>query len=375
MTEAIVIGGGIVGSSVSYHLARAGVETLLVDRADEGNATDAGAGIVSPPTSSRTASEPWFRFAVEAADYYPELAAELRETAGEPVGYARPGLLSVAFEDAASEFDEARERLDDRTDRLGAPEPGAIEDLDPEVAVERFPALATPERAFYYPKAARVDGRTLANALQRAGREHGLTVERGTAEGIELSNGAVEAVVVDGERRPTDDAIVAGGAWSPSFGDELGVSIPIEPHRGQIAHLSTGADTADWPIVTAQGGGYLVPWPDGSVAVGATREADSGFASFTTAGGVRDVLDRGLRTAPGFSDARLDEINVGLRPVSADRLPVLGPVPGVSGAHLASGHGATGLQLGPFSGKVVAELVVGAEPDIDLSAFRVDRFA
>lgn len=71
--DAVVVGGGIVGSSVGYHLAQGGVETLLLDRNDEGRATTAGAGIISPATSSRTADDEWFGFASDAAAYYPEL--------------------------------------------------------------------------------------------------------------------------------------------------------------------------------------------------------------------------------------------------------------------------------------------------------------
>lgn len=77
--------------------------------------------------------------------------------------------------------------------------------------------------------------------------------------------------------------------------------------------------------------------------------------------------------APGVSDATLAEVRVGLRPVSADGLPVLGGVPGVDGAFLATGHGATGLTLGPYSGKVVAEAVSGDDRDVP-DRFSVGRF-
>jgi len=96
--DAIVGGGGIVGMATCYHLARSGLDAGVIDRADEGRATDAGAGVVSPATSSRTDSEPWFRFALPAADYHPEMAATLRAEQKGPVGYARPGLVQVAFE-------------------------------------------------------------------------------------------------------------------------------------------------------------------------------------------------------------------------------------------------------------------------------------
>jgi D-amino-acid dehydrogenase len=382
MYDAVVVGGGIVGSSVAYHLARDGADALLVDREDEGRATDAGAGILSPATSSRTGSDPWFEFAVEAVDYYPELVSRLCDEQAGDAGYAQCGLLSVAIEEAeVEEFDRAMDRIETRQRELGQPEPGSFAEVSPRDARDRFPALANVERAAYYDEAARVDGRLLTDALRRAGRAHGLDVKEATAEELRVERGGVEAVVTDEGTVKTEAAVVAGGAWSSEFADQLGVEIPVEPQRGQIAHLdrhgasSQVADTADWPIVSAFRGHYLVPWPGGRVAAGATRETGSGFDPRPTAGGVREVLDEALRVAPGLANAELAEVRVGLRPLSEDELPVLGRVPEIDGAYLATGHGPTGLQLGPYSGKVVAAMVQGAEPETDVSAFAVGRFS
>ena len=111
------------------------------------------------------------------------------------------------------------------------------------------------------------------------------------------------------------------------------------------------------------------------MVVGATRETGSGFQPHTSAAGVHEVLGEALRVAPGLAAAELREIRVGLRPASADGLPVLGGVPGVRGVYLATGHGPTGLQLGPYSGKLVAELMLGRAIATDIAAFDVSRFA
>lgn len=377
MTDVAVVGGGIVGASAAYHLARAGVETVLVDRRDEGRATDAGAGILSAATSSRSDSDAWFEFGVDAVDYYRDLAPRLREEQDGEVGYAPCDLLSVAVTDAEVDaFEDRVARLADRTDELGRPAPGSVEEVSAAEARERFPPLADVHRAFAYDGAARVDGRTFAAALRRAAEGHGLWTRAATATGIDVESGRVRGVATDGGYLDVDGVVVAGGAWSAAFGDDLGTSVPVEPMRGQIAHLSVadGADTDEWPIVGTYRGHYLVPWPGGRVAAGATREQGSGFDPRTTAAGVREVLDEALTTAPGLSEATVDEVRVGLRPVTPDRLPVLGEVPGVEGAYLATGHGATGLQLGPYSGRVVARLVRGESPEADLGPFSVSRF-
>lgn len=371
--DAIVVGGGIVGTATAFHLARAGVDVRLFDRADEGRATDAGAGILSPATSSSAGSEAWFRFAIDAVDYYEELDADLREAGAAETGYAVPGLLKVAVDGAeARAFDEALARIRDRQERLGAP--AEIAELDPATARERCPVVGEPTRALWNPNGARVDGRTFTAALRAVGERAGLTVREADVTGIRVESGTVEGVVADGDRVDADAVVVAGGAWSPEFADDLGYGIPVEPMRGQIIHLDSDYDTGAWPIVTGTRSLYTVPWSGGRVAVGATYEEGSGFAPHTTVEGVHEVLGDALDVVPGLAEAAIGEIRVGLRPGSADGLPVCGPVPGVEGAYLATGHGPTGLQTGPYTGRQVARLVRGEPLETDMSAFAPARF-
>ena len=109
------------------------------------------------------------------------------------------------------------------------------------------------------------------------------------------------------------------------------------------------------------------------MAVGATRETGTGFAPHTTVAGLQEVLSEATRVAPGLADAAFREVRVGLRPLSSDGLPVLGGVPGVEGAFVATGYGPSGLQLGPYSGKLVADAVCGDDPAA-LAPFAIDRF-
>jgi D-amino-acid dehydrogenase len=89
---------------------------------------------------------------------------------------------------------------------------------------------------------------------------------------------------------------------------------------------------------------------------------------------VREVLDEALRVAPGLAHGEVREIRVGLRPLTPDALPVLGPVPGIRGIFLVTGHGPTGLTLGAYSGKLVADQMLGKPPEADVSPFSVARF-
>lgn len=374
--DAIVIGGGIVGMSAAYHLVHAGAKTLLIDRKDKGRATDAGAGILSPATNTRD-PDPWQRLAAHAVGYYPGLIENLEAEQEGETGFAICGMMIVAVSDDELEpFDVARRHIFSRRSRQGRPSAEDLYEISSDEARRRFPALADVRGAIYYREAARVDGRLLTAALRRAAEAGGLTVRETGVDALRMDNDTVTGVVTDAGAVSAAGVVIAGGAWSHAFGLQLGVQIPVEPQRGQIIHLGLPdtADTSTWPIISAIRGHYMVPWPDNRVVVGATRETGSGFDARTTAAGVREVLGEALRVAPGLAGAEIREIRVGLRPYTQDLLPVLGPVPGRKNVYLATGHGPTGLQLGPYSGKLVADLILNRDLSVELDAYRIDRF-
>jgi D-amino-acid dehydrogenase len=182
--------------------------------------------------------------------------------------------------------------------------------------------------------------------------------------------------VAGGEEHAAGWVVIAAGAWSAALGAPLGVRIPVAPQRGQICHLHLpDADTGGWPVVGGLRDHYIVCWPGGRVVAGATRETGSGFHPQTTARGIVEVLGEALRVAPGLAAASLAEIRVGLRPASPDGRPMLGPVPGIAGLLVATGHGPSGLLLGPLSAKLVAEVVTRGAAAAELAPFDVARFA
>ncbi|MEX2356313.1 MAG: FAD-binding oxidoreductase [Thermaerobacterales bacterium] len=370
--DAIVVGGGLIGYAAAYQLVRRGARTLLFDRGDPGRATDAGAGIISRWGS--IGAGPRSELAWRAAVYYPELLAMLDGDGAGETGYARPGRLMVAVsDDELPEFARKREQM--LTLQAEGSGGSDLVDLNVCEAQQMFPPLGRVRSALYDREAARVDGRMLRAALQRAAQARGLYVQAGSVNQLMLQGDRVVGVTAEGKPAYADRVIIAGGAWSGIFGSQLGVSLPVTPQRGQIVHLKfDDRDTTHWPIITPCRSHYMVCWDDGRVVVGASRETGSGYRPQLTAGGIHEVLDEALRTAPGLKDARIHEMRVGLRPRTPDDMPVLGPVPGVAAVHLATGHGSGGLQQGPYSAMLVVAQALGDEPEMPLDAFSVSRF-
>jgi D-amino-acid dehydrogenase len=132
----------------------------------------------------------------------------------------------------------------------------------------------------------------------------------------------------------------------------------MKPQRGQIIHLRDKIfDNMNTPIVISMSDYYLLAWDNGKIVVGATREDNSGFQPRSTVSGVQEVLDQGMIMIPHLGQAEVEEIRVGLRPYSADRLPIIGSVPNMEGLWLATGHGPLGLTAGPYTGRLIVEML------------------
>jgi D-amino-acid dehydrogenase len=375
MHDVIVAGGGVVGATAAYLCARGGLRTLLLDRVDTGRATDAGAGIIAPRTSTR--SEALFELGLRSGDFYPTLLGYLAEDGGGDTGYARCGDLRVAVtEDELAHFGALVAALDARRAQHGYPTAEEVREVSADDARALFPPLARPLRALHDRTAARVDGRLLNQALLKAAAGRKVTYVRASADRLMVEGGRAVGIATGAEVHRAGSVIIAGGAWTPELAGPLGVTIAVAPQRGQIIHLQVpDRATGDWPVVHAFHDHYIVSWAGGRVVAGATRETGSGFDPRITAAGVHEVLGEALRVAPGLAGAAMLETRVGLRPLSADGLPVVGSVPGVVGAYVATGHGPSGLTLGPYSAALVTGLVLGRAPALDLTPFRADRFA
>ena len=372
MNSVIVIGGGIVGASAAYHLARDGFATTLIDRADPGAATFAGAGIVAPGTAG-TFPPATIEFTKHAVRYFPPILAALEEVGTTDPGYRTTGKLMISTNDEEdTRLEEIMTMLVRRRD-AGMPNLGRLTWTTSEEAHEMFPPLASIRRAIHISDAARVDGDALRRSLIQGAVHHGTSVRSGSAA-LSIQDGRVSGVMLDGERIGADAVVLATGSWINELLLLLSVSVPVTPHRGQIVHLSLGnTDTSGWPMVVPLDGKYILPFDPKRIVTGATQEPEAGFAPHPTAAGLDLVLNRLLANAPGLANAAVDEVRVGLRPWSADGVPFLGPVPGAENVIVATGFGASGLHLGPYAGLAISRLVQHGAQDVDLQAFRIGR--
>ncbi|WP_251553687.1 NAD(P)/FAD-dependent oxidoreductase [Neobacillus muris] len=366
MKKIIVVGAGILGASTAYHLTKYGAEVIIVDRSDPGQATDAAAGIVCPWLSQRR-NKAWYNLAKGGARYYPELMADLEAEGERNTGYKRVGALSLHTDPI--KLEQMAERA--RKRRKDAPEIGEIDILSPAETKRLFPPLSEEYGSVYVSGGARVNGRELRDALVHAAVKRGAICLNGNAS-IIREGSQVFGVKLGDKRLEADLVMVAAGAWSNEVLNPLGVEFLVKSQKAQIIHLELpDMDTGSWPVIMPPHTQYILTFDDGRVVAGSTHENDAGFDHRVTPGGIHEILDQVLDTAPGLANSTFLETRVGFRPFTPGFLPVAGPLPGFEGIYVANGLGSSGLTSGPYLGRELAKSVLGKETEIDLSSYDV----
>ncbi len=358
----VIVGSGILGASTAFHLARMGQHITIVDAALDGRATAAGAGIICPWVSG--VDDPaFYRLYTAGGEYYPALIAALAEAGETETGYRRGGAMLVADDPAELAWIErmARQRM--------VPAMQEVRRLSAAQAQALFPPLHPRLGGVFVAGGARVDGRAIAASLLRAAERLGASILSGHAT-LAAERGRVAGVDIDGRRIQADRVVVTAGAWTDPLLRPVGSRAAVEPQRGQIVHLRLQNEaTQDWPVILPPGSHYIVPFDEGRIVAGATRETGAGFDYRVTAAGQAEVLNEALSIAPGLGSATLLETRVGFRPAPASLRPSLGWVQGIEGLAIGTGLGAAGLTIGPFAGRLLAELVCGQPRTLDLKPF------
>ncbi len=357
-----IVGAGIIGYAVAYELAARGADVRVIDPRGRGQgATRASAGILAPHIEGH--SPEFLRLALDSLDRYDSFITRVGADAQHAIEYRRSGTLQVACTD-----DEAR-KLEETA--RGLAQRGASHTfVDGDGARQLEPALTDRIRAgLLIPDNGYVGVATLMAALEEASGRHGARLDILPVDRIERDGGV--RVHAGTERIDSDALVLAAGSWSGGIPMSPAAPPPVRPVRGQILQLRF-----DSPPITRIAWGsaaYLVPWTDGTLLVGATSE-DVGFDDSVTAAGVAQLQTAAAELLPASRAARFVEARAGLRPATADELPIVGRSSTMRGVYYATGHYRNGVLLAPLTASLVAELVLDGRESAELAPMRPDRF-
>ncbi|MFB4274876.1 FAD-dependent oxidoreductase [Nonomuraea sp. MTCD27] len=379
----VIVGGGVVGLSVAWRMAREGRQVTVVDPAPGTGASHAAAGMLAPVSEVTYTEAPLLRLGMASLRRWPAFAAELsadagldeaagpgaeqgpnrpdagqgpnRPGAGRGLDLRSDGTLDVAFgADDLAALDELAAFMD----KLGLP----VERLTGRECRRLEPMLAPSVRGGLLAAGdAWVDPRRVTAALLAALERRGVPLVRARATGL-LREGGREGGAVTGVRLDGDPAelraervVVAAGAWSAELAE-----VPVRPVKGQIMRLRSPQPLLGRCVRGTVHGSYvyLVPRGDGELVVGATQE-ELGFDTRVTAGGLYELLRDARELVPGVTELEVADVVAGLRPGTPDNLPVIGPS-GTPGLAFATGHHRGGVLLAPLT----TAILLGEESEL-----------
>ena len=348
--DVIIVGGGIIGLSLSIALRKRGARVLLVERGEPGReASHAAAGMLADCVLEMPrALGP---LATASAEMYPEFVLELQDESGVEVDLRDQGTLVFP----------APEQVHDRAGF------SANNHRPPAPLRELEPALADPDRAALFLRERSVDPRALSAAALKAAKHRGVDISSGsTVTKVLTFDDRVVGVATNRADYHAPVVVNCAGAWA---GQLPPLGFPTRPVKGQMLAVAGGnllRHVIRAPEV------YLVPRSNGRILVGSTLE-EAGYDKRVDA----DTINRMHRAAVALfdrlEDARLLEAWAGLRPGTPDDLPILGPT-SLPGYFVAAGHFRDGILLAPVTAEVMAQMVTGLKPQYDISPFSPSRF-
>ncbi|MBV8207874.1 MAG: glycine oxidase ThiO [Acidobacteria bacterium] len=352
--DAVIIGGGVIGLSVAWELARRGLRPLVVERGECGReSTYAAAGMLAygDPEPHREL----LQLKLASARLYPEFVHELEDESGLRVDFRREGTISFLpeGEEYACPYREVRsaelERLEPALSWVGLSggEAGRV--------------VLTSEET--------IDNRALAAALVKTLKHRGVDMASGSeVTGVIEENGRAAGVRTARTEYRGGWVINCAGAWAGQIGAP---ELPIGPRKGQsLALISSGGQLLRHAIRGHHV--YIVPRSDGRIIIGATVE-DAGYDKRVGSDTIQRLHQAAAGIVPPLGELRMHEAWAGLRPFAHDALPVIGPT-GLPGCLVASAHFRNGILLAPVTARIIADLAENKQPAHDFQAFLSARF-
>jgi glycine/D-amino acid oxidase-like deaminating enzyme len=374
--DVAVVGGGIVGAASALFLARAGIKVELLEAAELAGGTSGAC------EGNLLLWDKELERELPLALRSHELWAQLDEELGGGFEFDRKGSVVVA------ETEEELSALRARVGTLGeVGVPGVA--LDRTGLLEEEPALAPdlPGGALF-PTDAQVEPRLATMALARAAQRAGavLRVRNPVHEILLGAGGRASGVLSAAGPLSAGAVVVACGVWSPRLVRGLGIALPVTPRKGHILVTGRGAYRFRRKLSEAS---YLTAVESDSESLRVAMVVESTAAGTVLIGSSRQhseldrdvdpgvaalVARRAIRFVPRLAPARAIRVYAGLRPLSADHLPLIGRLPGYENVYVATGHEGAGISLAPATGELVASLVVGEGRREESSWFTLERF-
>jgi sarcosine oxidase subunit beta len=364
--EVVIVGGGVMGASIAFHLAEAGVRDVLLlerDALASGSTSRAAGGV-----RTQFSDELNIRIAMRSIDAFMRFG----ERPGGEIDLHQVGYLFVL---TTPEQVAAFEQSIALQQRLGVPSrlltTDEVGELNPLIRLDDVLAGAfCPLDGHATPEAA-------VQGYASAARSHGATLVTGCAvEGIELEHGEIRAVATARGRVETGTVICTAGAWSRAVGEMVGFELDVTPLRRQV--LVTEAMPGLPPVLPMTidfANGFYFHREGAGLLMGVNFEEQPGFKLDYDEGWLPELFDAIEHRAPALAHLGVQSTWAGLYEVSPDHNALIGEATDVSRFLYATGFSGHGFLQAPAVGEIMRDLVLGRAPFVDVSALSADRFS
>jgi glycine oxidase len=367
--DVIIVGGGIVGCSIAFALRKQGLSALVLERDTLGSqASGAAVGLLAPirPLCHEDAFK---TLQLAGIERFASLVPELESISGIAMQYQRTGTLRILPADKVPLVLAWAEEWQKKG--------YIIEVLPPESVSVREPLLCPGlAGAVFIADEAQVTPVLAVKAYAQAARNLGAIfyehTEVVTVQRAEPGSKVTGVWTNQGDFLSCHHLVIATGAWSAAFGEQLGVTIPVRPVRGELIALKPPSNASIRHIIFDEGiwdvDWYITPKPDGTVIIGATK-VEAGFDETVSAGGALHLLEIATKIVPSLANWPIVRIWAGLRPKSIHSRPLLGPAPLWENVTVATGHGGFGITLSAITGDLIAEWIATRQISDLMAAF------
>jgi glycine oxidase len=368
--DCLIIGGGVVGLSLAYELAGKGRRVTVLETGQTGRgASWAGAGILPPPLRENI-NDPLDQLRFLSHVMHEQWAAELLADLGLDTGLRRSGGLYLATSPGeAASLIGLTSFFQGHGVEARPVEISELTAIEPELA--NAVQAGAIQAALYCPEELQLRNPRHLQAMTSGCRARGVEIiEHRAALSLSKTNDGRVRVETAAGAIDAQAVCLAAGAWSLQLLDSIGLANGVFPVRGQM--LLYRCPSPPIQRILNVGPRYIVARDDGHVLAGSSEE-EVGFEVGTTEKMVGSLRRFAEELVGALNEENLERTWAGLRPGSFDGSPYIGAVTGLENLFVATGHFRSGLHMSTGTARVLAQLICGESPEIDLSSFSPTR--
>ncbi|WP_312099086.1 glycine oxidase ThiO [Niallia sp.] len=358
--DVAIVGGGIIGSSIAYYLAKEKKKVAILEAQQIGRkSTSAAAGMLGAHSEYKEFQH-LYPFARSSQLLYKELYEEIKELTNIDFEKKNGGLLKLAYSEKEKQELESILSL------------ASVEWLDCKEVREKVPQLAVDiVGAAYLKEDVHITPLVACNGLSKGAQLYGAEIYEYTRV-LRVEKTGIEYLVKTSQGTfIAKNVVIASGVWSNYFFQQLGLSHEIIPVKGECVAAINEGTPLHYSIFHDQF--YIVPRNNNELIIGATKKWND-WSEEPTLDGLEEVIQKAKRMVPEIGKMKWKRAWAGLRPQSYDGYPFIGEHPELKGIYFATGHQRNGILLAPATGKMIRDFIIGSPVEKEwLDAFKVDR--